>query len=74
MDHSTNFIGITENEKVEINDMSALHFYKKWVKEGKHVHDNGYPDLGKNSLISIKNFFLRGLMQVVQITPRRLNS
>ena len=43
---------------MERNDISALHFYQKWVKDGKRFCDNGYPDLGKNNSISITKGFL----------------
>ena len=48
----------TEKEKVERNEMSALYFYQKWEKDGKHVCDNGYPELGKKSSTSITKVLL----------------
>ena len=47
-----------EKDKVESNEISALHFYHKWVKDGKSVRYNGYPELGENILISITNVLL----------------
>ena len=47
-----------DNNKVDSNDMSALNFYQKWVKDGKHVCDNRYPELIKNILSSITKVFL----------------
>ena len=41
--------------------MSALHFYHKWVQDGKRVRDNGSPDIGKNSLISNKKILLASI-------------
>ena len=38
--------------------MSVLHFYKKWVKDVKRVHDNRYPELDKNISISITKVLL----------------
>ena len=43
---------------MESNEISALHFYHNWVKYSKRVRDNGYPELGKNSLISITNVLI----------------
>ena len=41
--------------------MSTLHFYQKLVKDGKHVSDNGYPNLGKNISISITKVLLANI-------------
>ena len=47
--------------------MSALYFYQKWVKDCKRVRDNGYPDLGKNSLISITKVFLERIDALISL-------
>ena len=62
-----------DKEKLQINEMRALNFYQIWVKDGKHVGDNGYNELGENGLISITNVCLWGLMQVAQRTVRGPN-